>query len=491
MMRKLILTALAYVMALSLSAQVDTDWSQRVRESQQNAREEYERFRQQAEQEYNDFRKRANEEYARFMADPWTAFETQPAEEIPKLPKPPTPVLVDPYSHPEPLPIPVENEPVPPVPVVRPEPVEPIPPTVKPNAPETIVRFYGTDIVFHFSTSKSLHMKDASESSVSALWKQLSDPAFDNMIAECLQNRTKLNLCDWGYVMLTKQVSETFCGGHTNEAVVLHMYLLTQSGYQMRIGRAGDKLCVLVGSDAKIYRYRFFKINNVKYYCFDNSLDLKTFQVFNRAFPKEKLMCLDMSQPKLAVKKTAPKTHASKRFSMVKVNVTLNQNLIDFYNSCPLNSEWQLYSKASLSDQAKETLYPILRKAIEGKTQAQAANILINFVQTGFDYATDQQQFGYERPLYPDESLYYPFCDCEDRSILFACLVRELMGLDVVLLDYPEHLSTAVCFTENVEGDYLMLGNKKYIACDPTYIGADIGMSMPSMRPHNPIVVTF
>ena len=490
-MKRLIMTALACVTTLLLSAQVDTDWNQRVRESQQNAREEYEKFRQQAQQEYNDFRRRANEEYARFMADPWTAFETQPAEEIPKLPKPPTPVLVDPNSHPEPLPIPVENKPVPPVPVVRPEPVEPISPTVKPNAPETVIRFYGTDIVFHLPDANSLHMKDASEKSVSALWKQLSDPVFDNMIAECLQNRDELNLCDWGYVMLTEQVAEAFCGGHTNEAVVLHMYLLTQSGYQMRIGRADDRLCVLVGSDAKIYRYRFFRINDVRYYCFDNSIDHNTFQIYNRAFPKEKLMSLEMSQPRLTVKPTSPRTINSKKYSQAKTTVVLNQNLIDFFNSCPINSEWELYSKTSLSDMAKDSLYPVLRKAIANKTQAQAANILLNFVQTGFAYATDQEQFGYERPLFPDESLYYPFCDCEDRSILFACLVRELMGLDVVLLDYPEHLSTAVCFTEKVEGDYLMLGNKKYIACDPTYIGADIGMSMPSMRKYNPAVVTF
>ncbi len=490
-MKKLILSALVCVMALSLSAQVDTDWSKRVRESQQNAREEYERFRQQAEQEYNDYRQRANEEYARFMADPWTAFETQPAEEIPKLPKPPTPVLADPDSHPEPLPIPFEGKPIPPMPVDQPQPVEPITPTVQPNAPETVIRFYGTDIVFHYPVGETLHLKNASEKSVSSLWKQLSGPKYDNMIAECLQSRTNLNLCDWGYIMLTEQVSETFCGGHTNEAVVLHMYLLTQSGYQMRIGRADDKLFVLVGSNEKIYYYKYCRIDGVNYYNFNKSLENKPFQVFDHAFPKEKLMTLKMSQPRLAIKKTNSRTVSSKRFPQAKASVVMNQNLIDFFNSCPLNSEWHLYSKASLSNEAKETLYPVLRKAIAGKTQAQAANILLDFVQTGFAYATDQQQFGYERPLYPDESLYYPYCDCEDRSILFACLVRELMGLDVVLLDYPEHLSTAVCFTENVEGDYLMLGDKKYIACDPTYIGADIGMSMPSMRKYEPVVITF
>lgn len=490
-MKRLIMTALVCVTALSLPAQIDTDWTQRVRESQQNAREEYEKFRQQAEEEYNDFRRRANEEYARFMADPWKAFEAQPAEEIPKLPKPPTPVLVAPNSHPESLPIPYEGKPLPQKPIDRPQPLEPLTPTVQPDAPETVVSFYGTDMVFHFSDLQPLHMKNASESSVSSLWRQLSDPAYDNMVAECIQNRTKLNLCDWGYVMMTEQVAETFCGGRTNEAVVLHMYLLTQSGYQMRIGRAGDRLCVLVGSDAKIYRYRYFRMNDVKYYCFDNSIDQDEFQIYQRAFPKERLMNLDMSQPNLAVKATKPRSLSSKRYKMVKANIVLNQNLIDFFNSCPLNSEWEIYSKASLSDMAKDSLYPVLRKAIAGKTQAQAANMLLNFVQTGFDYATDQQQFGYERPLYPDESLYYPFCDCEDRSILFACLVRELMGLDVVLLDYPEHLSTAVGFTEEVGGDYLIINNKKYVACDPTYIGADIGMSMPIMRKYNPIVVTF
>ena len=482
---------LACVMTVSLAAQIDTDWSQRVRESQQNAREEYERFRQQAEQDYNDFRRKANEEYARFMQNPWTAFETQPAEEIPTLPKPPMPVLADPISHPKPLPIPFEGKPLHPKPIEQPRPVEPLTPQVEPGIPETIISFYGTDLAFHFSALQPLHMKDASESSVSSLWKELSERSYDNLIAECLQNSNKLNLCDWGYVMMTEQVAESFCGGHTNEAVVLHMYLLTQSGYQMRIGRAGDKLCVLVGSNEKIYRYRFFRINDVKYYCFDNSIDHKTFQIFNRAFPKEKMMRLDMSQPNLTFKKANPRTIGSKRFPTIKANIVLNQNLIDFFNSCPINSEWQLYAKASLSDMAKDSLYPILRKAITGKTQEQAANILLNFVQTGFAYATDQEQFGYERPLYPDESLYYPFCDCEDRSILFACLVRELMGLEVVLLDYPEHLSTAVCFTEDVEGDYLVLGEKKYVACDPTYIGANVGMSMPTMRKYNPSVVVF
>ena len=116
------------------------------------------------------------------------------------------------------------------------------------------------------------------------------------------------------------------------------------------------------------------------------------------------------------------------------------------------------------------------------RVQAEAANILIDFVQTAFQYQTDDEQFGYEKPFFVDEVFYYPYCDCEDRSILYSYLVRTLMGLDVVLLDYPNHIATAVCFDENVSGDYLMVEGKKYVVCDPTYIGASIGNAMPQYR---------
>ena len=103
-------------------------------------------------------------------------------------------------------------------------------------------------------------------------------------------------------------------------------------------------------------------------------------------------------------------------------------------------------------------------------------------MQTAFEYQVDDEQFGYERPLFADETFYYPYSDCEDRSILFSILVRELLNLDVVLLNYPGHLATAVHFTDNIEGDYMTIDNKKYIVCDPTYIGATIGEAMPQYK---------
>ena len=131
------------------------------------------------------------------------------------------------------------------------------------------------------------------------------------------------------------------------------------------------------------------------------------------------------------------------------------------------------------------------RPKLAGKDEIEAAGLLLNFVQTAFEYKTDGDQFGYEKPFFVDELFYYPYSDCEDRAVLYACLVRELLGLEVVLLDYPRHIATAVCFGRPVEGDYVELNGKRYVVCDPTYINASIGQSMPMYKQERATVIVI
>ena len=65
---------------------------------------------------------------------------------------------------------------------------------------------------------------------------------------------------------------------------------------------------------------------------------------------------------------------------------------------------------------------------VQGRNEADAANILINFVQTAFQYQTDGQQFGYEKPFFVEELFYYPYSDCEDRAMLFSLSGAETLG---------------------------------------------------------------
>ena len=66
--------------------------------------------------------------------------------------------------------------------------------------------------------------------------------------------------------------------------------------------------------------------------------------------------------------------------------------------------------------------------------------------------------------------------------LLFSRLVRDIMGLDVVLLYYPGHLAATVAFSTQVNGDWLVYNNRRYVVCDPTYINASVGMTMPGMN---------
>ena len=56
--------------------------------------------------------------------------------------------------------------------------------------------------------------------------------------------------------------------------------------------------------------------------------------------------------------------------------------------------------------------------------------------------------------------------------------------MEVVLVYYPgRHLATAVRFDNpDTTGDYLNVDGKKFLICDPTYIGATLGMGMPQLR---------
>ena len=65
----------------------------------------------------------------------------------------------------------------------------------------------------------------------------------------------------------------------------------------------------------------------------------------------------------------------------MRATVTENRNLINFYNEYPLSTSWDYYSAASFSNETKQTLYPVLKREIAGKSVTQAANMLINFVQ--------------------------------------------------------------------------------------------------------------
>lgn len=451
--------------------------------------EKFSAYSDKVSKEFDEYSRKKNAEYAEFMKEKWQEEDIHEAEPLPKKPEPSQPTVKHENTTTPTMQIPSAK-------VVElpkyemPEPEHPIelPPAAK--APNYTFMFHNTKCKVNLGDDMKISLADAYEQSASSAWTEMSEKGYDGIAAQCLSERERLELNDWGYIELVKALAEKFLG-KGNAATIMQTYILVQSGYKARLARCGTRLALLVPFANQIYGRQYIEIDGEKFYDIYGSGN-GAYYVFNRSFSGEKTASTSIThEPQLEYQPSDEKTFGAWRYPNLKVNLQTNKNLIDFYSSFPVTDNWSGYIGASLSQKIKDKLYPALKEQMKGRNSMGCVTLLLNFVQTAFQYKSDWEQFGCEKPFFGDELFYYPYCDCEDRSILFYILVRELVGVDVVLLDYPDHIATAVCLSEeyDIKGCYFMVGGKKYYICDPTYIGASIGDCMQQYLNKTPNII--
>lgn len=308
----------------------------------------------------------------------------------------------------------------------------------------------------------------------------------DMTIYDCLQLRDRHNLSDWAYLRLLNAISESFLGIDTDEAELLKAFLFCQSGYKMRLALADNKLTMLYGSRYIIHGKLGWSQDDIRYY--SDRGKINRVYICQAKFPGEQPMSPTITTcQRFADTPSSPRTIASA--SGVEIKSSINSNYMAFCEEFPSSqygedhiTRWAIYADTPTSTAMHTQLYPQLRKSIEGLSDYDAVNQLCNWIQTGFEYEYDDKVWGHDRAFFADETLYYPYCDCEDRSILLTRIVRDLLNLPCALVYYPGHLSTAIALGEDAKGDYLRIDGKKFLICDPTYINAPIGRTMPGMQ---------
>lgn len=464
-------------------------WAASTQLPAQNIREQYEAYRQQTIQEYEDFRSKANAEYAEFVKQAWKQYQMLPAIPRPKEEEVP-PVVMPKGNEDKPLED-KKQEVVEVVPVVEPTP-QPLPlaPIREQPTPEEhyfAFTFFGTKGKVRLDETMRFQLPNVSEEAIANGWNTLSDRKYDNLIRDCLELRIRHSLCDWAYLRMLYSLANSFYAEGSNEATLLMSYLYCQSGYKMRLAQTKGQLRLLFSSKHGIYESSYFEVEGEKFY----PLGSVAGDVFicGAAFPKEQSLSLLIPQaPQFVWKETKKRVLQSERYTNMRFETSCNRNTIDFYNTYPTSelngnfmTRWAMYANTPFEKKIQDALYPSLRSHVNGVSQKEAVERLLNWVQTAFVYEYDDKVWGGDRAFFPVETLYYPYADCEDRSILFTRLVRDLLDLKCVLIYYPGHLAAAVCFTSNVTGDYILLDGKKYVICDPTYIGAPVGATMPGM----------
>lgn len=460
----------------------------------------YDDFVKEVRQEYTSFRDRVNQEYADFMRSfPW----------VPTKIETPLPVPINKDTEPdytkedekvieEIKPIVIEEiiEIVPPKP--QPQPIEEIKeiPSI-PNDKSLNVDFYGTNIQMRNIDLSGFTLSGSSEEDFARGWEFLSRGDTSNLLADCLKVREQYSLPDWGYVKFTEILSSNLKGKDSNEKSLLQGFLLNQSGYKIRFAYDKDhRLHVLFATPGIMYEHNRYYLDDDWYYSYTNPEGSKV-SICNFGMPREQ--SIDLGIEKLPLLDYEPgnlREITVKRYPDVKVSVTPNKNLINFFNDYPyatLDSSpyslWAIHGNTPVSKEIREQLYPTLRQNVKGKTQLEALQFLLKVAQS-FPYEYDEKIWGRDRTFWMEESWEYPYSDCEDHAINFSHMVRDILELDVCLVYYPGHLSSCVALTDNdVTGDYITYQGKKYYICDPTFFYGNVGRTAPSNNNSEAILI--
>ena len=347
--------------------------------------------------------------------------------------------------------------------------------------PSVAINYCNTKLYIDASMKGVINITSSQECAVADGYEALCRSNYKPLIANCQQAQKDFRLNDWGVFLFVKTAAEALCNDE-NSCIVMQQFLLNELGYRAKMARRGDRnqLLLFVATDCMVYGHPYFTKEGLNYYNI-NGTEACTFYMCNQDSKKAKTPVAMRLNNVPALNSGVVSRQRTNKAGNVSVSVNVSKSLMDFYASMP-QCDYGVYAKAPVAGSLAQEVLGTLRPLVQGKGEVDAANLLLNFVQTGFKYATDEEQFGFEKPFFVEELFYYPACDCEDRSVLFGWLVRELLGLDVVYLDYPNHIATAVQFKGDVKGDFLTVDGKRYTVCDPTYIGASIGMTMPNLR---------
>lgn len=476
-----------------------------------NSVSEFEQWKQQQQQSFQEYKDERDREFTAFLKEHWREVELLKGFVRDQKPKPvvmpvakPQPVKPQPKPAPvaEPVKKPVEDKPLP---SVTPEPVVIVPKPSVPPKPAVVpveqrkgirtqVDYFGKRITFYYDPAfkRSLPYR-LNEKALSKFWSELSKTDYELLLEQINRQGKTLQLNDWGYAVLTNKLSEQIYPTSKNKQALFSWFVLTKAGFRSRVAYNDRNVYLLVPSKQRLYEVTYFTFDNERYYAigFDgNNRKPGKVYTFDGHYPGA-VKKLDMSIRNRAAKgNNVGKRNLSFEYGGKRhvIEADYEQARVDFLNTYP-QLDLEVYFVSEVGETAESPLLQQLSSEIKGMNEQDAVNFLLRFVQTSFKYSTDEKQFGKENYLFPEETIYYPYSDCEDRSVLFAWLVRRLLGLEVVGLNYPGHVATAVQLKHRIEGDYVTYKGKHYTVADPTYINATAGMTMPDYRNTKPGVI--
>jgi len=343
-------------------------------------------------------------------------------------------------------------------------------------APQTAnFSFYSETIELRYEKSIILDTPiDVNEKGIVDFYNGLEDLPFRPLLHQFFRMRKKFDLNSYLYYELVNtSVEKIFTEKSKNYKTLVKWYLLAQSGMDVRLTHYAQQIFLYAYTEEAIYDVPIIQLQNKE---FINLTDLhgnisnegiSFFVVEFAPNPKGKAMSFQLATlPNFKPNPIVKKIVFAHRNELYRIEIEVDKTLIDLMHSYPLTNPF-FYIETPLSASIRKSLLPKLRELLKNKTEQESIKFLLSLTRTAFQYKTDINNFGRNKPMIPDEALFYSHSDCEDRSALFYALAKELIDAPIIVVDYPEHLTIGVSLENNI-GKPLYHNGKRYTICDPT-----------------------
>ena len=362
---------------------------------------------------------------------------------------------------------------------------------------EASISFFGTTTAIPYGSALLPSLGGAPDkSSIRKFWETMARSPHGPTLEAVQRHREDIGLSDWGYYRYLQDLSTRLYGdADANEQVLWTWFMMMKSGYGARVGYREGQVFLMIPVEEKIFGQPQMHIGGQRYYLMTDEIggSLRTYEGQH----EEAGQVLDLnarSLPDLAEEAETRTVSFAFQDERHELDVVHNPAVVDYLREYP-NVDLRVLFEAGLSSVAQGSITEELQPLLDGRTPRESLNLLLKFSQFTTDYKRDQDHFGEERYLFPEETLASDYSDCEDRAVLMAYLTKELLGRGVVGLKWPNHVALAVRAADGLDPTKndrtVSVDGATYIFADPTYIGSSLGMEMPIIEGEAPEIISL
>ncbi|MEJ7768412.1 MAG: hypothetical protein WKF89_11420, partial [Chitinophagaceae bacterium] len=306
---------------------------------------------------------------------------------------------------------------------------------------------YGDSLQFEMDSSFLINFPPIiSEGSVKYFYEKLNQSHYHSVINALTTFKEQHHPDDWLFYQLVRKVVQQVSPKAENyyRYTLYKLFILAKCGYEVMLSTSGNYLLFYVQSDENIYNIPSRMKDGKQFVCL-NFHDYKNIDFQNNKFTEIPLN-ISKSSKGFSYKVTRLPDFKSSDYIEKEIQFNYYQNKYHF--KVKLNPEIQLlftnypvvdystYLNIPLSNETYKSLIPVLKKGLKGLSEKNGMDYLMRFTRNAFSYIPDSKNFGGEKRLTAEQTLYYNQSDCEDRVGLFFYLVKEIYNVPMIVLTY-------------------------------------------------------